>query len=158
TATKKILHAAGLEIRRERKTTHQFAPAEEHKFDWLKNLNIQTVLDIGANTGQFASEIHQVLPQAMVYSFEPLKDCYEQLIDTMKSVGNFKAFDYALGNETSEVEMHRSKFSPSSSILPMGTLHKGAFPFTSEGTLERIRIKRLDDIADSLKLTDNLLV
>jgi FkbM family methyltransferase len=76
----------------------------------------------------------------------------------MKHVQNFRAFDFALGEETSDIEMHRSEFSPSSSILPMGELHKQAFPFTSGEVLEKIVVKRLDDIADSLKLVDNLLI
>jgi FkbM family methyltransferase len=137
---------------------HKFAPAEEDKHNWLKSLNIRTVLDIGANTGQFAAEIHTILPEAMIYSFEPLKDCYQSLVESMKHVQRFRAFDFALGEEDLEIEMHRSEFSPSSSILPMGDLHKEAFPFTSGEMLEKIKVKRLDDITGSLNLVDNLLI
>jgi FkbM family methyltransferase len=163
TATKKILRAAGFELRRvnheqAQAAPYKFVPAEEDKFNWLKNLNIRTVLDIGANTGQFAADIHQILPEAAIYSFEPLRDCYAQLVESMKDVPKFKAFDFALGHEASEIEMHRSEFSPSSSILPMGELHKQAFPFTSGEVLERITVKRLDDMAANLKLVDNILV
>ena len=49
----------------------------------LEDMVYLTVLDVGANTGQFALEIHKILPQAMIYSFEPLKDCYEQLMHNM---------------------------------------------------------------------------
>jgi FkbM family methyltransferase len=163
TATKKLLHAAGFELRRVnhdpgKAEQYKFAPSEEDKFNWLKSLNIRTVLDIGANTGQFAADIHQILPEAMLYSFEPLKDCYRQLVENMKHVPNFRAFDFALGDDASEIEMHRSEFSPSSSILPMGDLHKQAFPFTSGEVLERIIIKRLDDVARDLELVDNILI
>jgi len=162
-AAAKLLHAAGFELRRvdpgsEMSMTHKFGPSYKDKFNWVRNLNIRTVLDVGANTGQFASYIHRILPDAMVYAFEPLKDCYERLAETMKGAPNFKAFDFALGNEASEIEMHRSKYSPSSSILPMSELHKQAFPFTREEVLERVTVKRLDDIAGSLKIVDNLLV
>lgn len=37
---------------------------------------INTVLNIGANVGQFVETIRRAVPQAMMYSFEPLKECY----------------------------------------------------------------------------------
>lgn len=152
---KKILknsfHAIGLELTR-------LDPAELNKFVWLTNQNIKTILDIGANTGQFARMIHEVLPEDMLYSFEPLGDCYKELIEKMKGVPNFKAFNFALGAEDVETRIHRSEFSPSSSLLPMGDLHKRAFPQTSRETLERITVKRLDGMADLLTCDGNLLV
>src|SRR5262249_47406759 len=153
----------GLEVRRvslERATagSRKFAPANEDKFNWLRNLNIRTILDIGANTGQFAAEIHAILPEATIYSFEPLRDCYEQLVTRMQGVPKFGAFAFALGSETSETEIRRSEFSPSSSMLRMGELHKQAFPFSSGEELERIALKQLDDVAGSLELVDNILI
>jgi FkbM family methyltransferase len=154
TATKKLLRAAGFELRR----IPEGEPLPENRFNWLKNLSIGAVLDIGANTGQFAMEIHKLLPDAAIYSFEPLHECYAQLTETMKNVSRFKAFNFALGEETSELTMHRSEYSPSSSILPMRELHKEAFPFTKGAVLEKIAVKRLDDIADSLTLPGNFMV
>lgn len=128
---KSSFHGVGLELTR-------LDPAELNKFVWLRNQNIGTILDIGANTGQFCQMIHEVLPEAMIYSFEPLRDCYEQLVANMKDVPNFKAFNFALGYEDSETEIHRSEFSPSSSLLPMGKLHREAFPQTIfQRTMER---------------------
>lgn len=148
---KKVFHTVGLDLKR-------LDPAELNKFVWLTNQNIKTILDIGANTGQFARMIHEVLPEAKVYSFEPLQDCYEELVEKMKGVPNFKAFNVALGAEDGETEIHRSEFSPSSSLLPMGDLHKRAFPQTSRETLERISVKRLDGMADLLTCDGGLLV
>src|SRR5262249_23066112 len=74
------------------------------------------------------------------------------------AVPKFRAFDFALGSETSEIEMHRSEFTPSSSILRMSAVHKEAFPFTSKEVLEKIVIKRLDDVAVTLDLAENILI
>jgi len=63
---KATFHLCGLDIRR----APRFEP-----YEWLKGMNIRTVLDIGANIGQFASQFHRLLPDARLYSFEPLEDC-----------------------------------------------------------------------------------
>ena len=133
-------------------------PAELNKFVWLRNRNINTILDVGANTGQFARMIHQALPSAMIYSFEPLGDCYEELVMSMKDVRNFRAFKFALGGGQFETHMHRSEFSPSSSILQMGELHRQAFPQTSRTKEERISVRALDDVVPDLECDDNLLI
>jgi len=125
---------------------------------WLLANNINTVFDIGANVGQFASLIHEVLPTATIYSFEPLKDCYEQLKKKMKGVDNFKAFNLALGDTNSLLTMHKSEHSPSSSMLPMANLHKQNYPHTHKNTTLEVRSARIDDVAKELKIENNLLI
>ena len=151
---KKILGAAGFELRR---INNKFEKKEDG-FKWIRNLNIRTVLDVGANTGQFAGEIHAILPEAAIYSFEPLRECYDLLVEKMSHLPKFRAFDFALGSEASEIDMHRSEFTPSSSILRMSELHKRAFPFTSKEALEKITVKRLDYVTGDLDLTENILI
>jgi FkbM family methyltransferase len=154
-AVKSILEATGFELRR---VNYKFEPRKENRFKWIRNLNIRTVLDVGANTGQFAGEIHAILPDAAIYSFEPLRECYELLVEKMRHVPKFRAFDFALGSEASEIEMHRSAFTPSSSILRMNNLHKQAFPFTNKDVLEKVAIKRLDDVTGAIDLVENILI
>lgn len=136
----------------------QIAEAERRRTLWLRNMNIETILDIGANTGQFAKSMHELFPKARLYSFEPLKDCYDELLVQFKKVPQFQAFNVALGDETGLVEIHRSEYSPSSSLLPMKELHKTCFPYTKEEIIQKINIVRLDDIADSLNLRKPMLV
>lgn len=125
---------------------------------WLKKMQIKTIFDIGANSGQFAAEIHQLFPEAMLYSFEPLPDCYSQLMANFQGTPNFKAFNLALGNETGYTEIYRSDYSLSSSLLPMAQTHKEAFPFTAGSTSEKIEIARLDDVASHLNIQKPFLI
>ena len=74
----------------------QFAPLEKDKFKWIQNMNIKTVIDVGAHIGQSALQFHKIFPDAMIYSFEPLHDCFLQLNDKLKNVQNFKSFNLAL--------------------------------------------------------------
>ena len=149
THIKKFFRIFGLDLRR----VPPFEP-----YEWLKGRNIQTVFDIGANVGQFARQIHRVLPDAMLYSFEPLEDCYNELLENMKHLPRFRAFNFALGDRSGQAEIYRNDYTPSSSLLPMEELHKQAFPFTDHATLEKIEVRRLDDVVGDLEVNENVLI
>jgi FkbM family methyltransferase len=125
---------------------------------WLLNSRIRTVFDVGANTGQFARAIHEVLPDAFIYSFEPLRDCFTELQKAMSEVRIFRGFNTALAEMEGEAEFYRSDWSPSSSLLPMEQLHKQNFPFTAGETKEKVKIRRLDDCAEELNIEKEILV
>jgi FkbM family methyltransferase len=125
---------------------------------WLRNSGIKTIFDVGANTGQFARAIHEVLPDAFIYSFEPLSDCFAELQRTMCNVKTFRAFQTALGDRDGEEVFYRSEWSQSSSLLPMGLLHKENFPFTARQSREIARVRKLDDYVDECMTNDNILV
>lgn len=66
------LHQMGLDIVRKSKSL---------KFTLLglHNLHIRTVIDVGANEGQFAKMILGKFPDAHIYCFEPLPDPFYKL-------------------------------------------------------------------------------
>ncbi len=136
----------------------QIAESEIRKIMWLKKTQIKTIFDIGANTGQFARYINQIFPQAILYSFEPLEDCYNELVSNFQEIPQFQAFNVALGNETTQMEIYRSQFSPSSSLLAMAELHKDAFPHTQDQTVYKVDVVRLSDIAQKLHLQKPILI
>lgn len=130
----------------------------QDNFTWLQRNNIKTVLDIGANTGQFAKLIHEVLPKAKIYSFEPIPSVYELL---KKNTANqdlpVTCMPYALGAEDGEMEMNVNDFSPSSSMLDITDIHKKNFKFAQKTRKENITIRKLDGIP-SLDIVDNLFI
>lgn len=139
---------------------HRIPEYEKNKFLWLIALNINTVLDIGANIGQFALEISKFLPNANIYSFEPLRDVYAELIKNSRNIKNFRAFNFAIGDLNGTANIKRNKFSPSSSLLDMGNLHREAFPFTSCIWEEEITARRLDAVVkkEGIELIPNILI
>jgi FkbM family methyltransferase len=56
-----------------------------------------------------ARMIHGILPEASIVSFEPLEDCYRQLRFNMRDVARFTAFNYAVGDASARVGMHRNE-------------------------------------------------
>lgn len=152
--TLKLLNGLGYQVRK----NEYVVQAERSKTKWLENLSIKTVLDIGANEGQFARHINQILPEAKIYAFEPLKDCYEKLNDNFKDSKTFKAFNVALGEKAEEATIHRTDFSQSSSLLPILDLHRESFPFAKDEQLALVKIVRLDDLEEELILEKPVLV
>jgi FkbM family methyltransferase len=136
---------------------HRYRP-EADQWQMWRNEGIKTVLDIGANTGQFAVQARGALPEAYIYSFEPLKECFDKIKTTFKNDDKFEAFNFALGDKKEEVVMNKSAYSPSSSLLPMAESHKKLFPHTKEHTPESIEVRKLDDAAQGMDLESEILI
>jgi FkbM family methyltransferase len=126
---------------------------------WLLQMNINTILDVGANVGQFATLAHQVFPSARIYSFEPLTDCFEQL--KLRLPKNSEAFNVALGDCNAQIDFFKARSSPSSSFLRMNAMHVEVFPDTKDGqedTPVKVNVRKLDEMAGDLDLRDNILL
>ena len=128
------------------------------KQPWIQNQRIATVIDIGASVGDFAFTIRPILPQAQIYSFEPLPDCFEAMLRHMRTAQKFKAFNLAIGDQSGELTFHRNQHAPSSSFLPMTETHKNAFPSTETSQVVKVKVERLDTLAQQLTIVDPLLV
>ncbi len=125
---------------------------------WFRCLDINTVIDIGANVGQFSILIHEILPKCNIYAFEPLNDCYKKLREKMSEISRLKAYNLALGDTKGVLEFYSNYFSPSSSALPMADLHKQNFPFTEQTELVQVKLTTLDSAAQNIELLDNILI
>jgi FkbM family methyltransferase len=130
----------------------------DRKWQWVRRHNIATVFDVGANVGQFSAAIFSVLPEARVYAFEPLSDCYKLLCRKFQGNAKFKAFNVALSNTNGEAQIHCNAFSPSSSLLQMAELHQQAFPYAAATTLETVQTRTLSSLVDDLVLKPEILI
>ncbi len=126
---------------------------------WIQQMQVRTILDIGASEGNFAFTVRPLFPNAMIYSFEPLPGVYAALARNLAGVERFRAFNLGIGENDTEMTIHQSQHSPSSSFLEMGDLHKQAFP-TSAAVAEEVKVKvaRLDGLSDQLAIEEPLLV
>jgi len=133
---------------------------EEHRkrLRWLRQMGVKTIVDVGANTGQFSRFMHAFIPEAQIYAFEPLPDCYKELLNHFTGNPKFKAFNVAVGNQSGEVTVFRNDFTPSSSLLPMAELHKENFPQTRREQAQILPIARLDDLLNDFPLERPLLL
>ena len=130
------------------------------KWAWLQNFGINSVLDIGANDGEFSEFVTSVFPNAAVYSFEPLESVYSKLVENLKNKPGYKAFNVGLSNINGDMDFFMSSSSPSSSLLPMENLHKELYPFAAGQTKCVVKVARLDDFIreNQIPIGENLLI
>ena len=112
----------------------------------------KTVIDVGANVGQFAVASSKIFPDSRVYSFEPNPPCAIQLKKNVTELGNVKVYELALGETAGEIEFHVNSHSHSSSILPLASSHLEAFPDARENSLIRVKVSTLDKVFEDIEL------
>lgn len=131
---------------------------QELNVKWLQYLKLRTILDIGANVGQFAQAARAVFPYAKVYSFEPIPKCFVQLEKQMKNDDKFQALNIGLGASNGSMLFEYNQYSPSSSFLKMTNTHTNAFPHTAKVENIEVRIERLDAVVGRLDIQQPLLI
>jgi FkbM family methyltransferase len=120
--------------------------------DQLNRHNIDTVLDVGANIGQYSQGLRKAGFKGRIISFEPTSMAFNILKAKAVSDRKWEIYQFALGEFNGYSSIHISRHSPSSSILQMTELHLEASPGSEYLNDERIEIKTLDSIYDDLKL------
>ncbi len=110
------------------------------------NRDISTLVDVGANRGQFSLAAISKKPNMIVYAFEPLLTPLRTFQEIFKNFKNVKIYNYALGDFDSEVDMHLSSKDDSSSLLKITALQNEHFPGTQETGVTRIKVTTLDNL------------
>lgn len=105
------------------------------------------VYDIGAADGTYAAALAEVATVSEVIAFEPLSDSYAELERRARENPRIRCFRLALGDGTGQVELRRSAWRDTSSVLPVGETIRSEFPLAAEiqGT-ETVDLARLDDV------------
>lgn len=111
----------------------------------LKEHEVNTVLDVGANVGQYALYLRSLGYRGQIVSFEPLADAHASLLRASRSdpawhVAPRMAIGFLPGLATINV----SSNSVSSSILPMLPAHLDAAPESKYVRSEQVQVERID--------------
>lgn len=108
--------------------------------------DFRTVVDVGANRGQFALFAAHRFPRAALWCFEPLPSARAKLQTILRSRSNATVFDVALAAQSGEHEMHVTRHDDSSSLHAVGPRQLEEFPGTDEVSLVPVRVARLDEV------------
>lgn len=114
----------------------------------LKKFNIDLVLDVGANKGQFSSSIRRFGYQGKIVSFEPLKNAHDQLIRISKDDDKWDVYQrIAVGDHDGQIEINVAGNSVSSSILPMLKSHSDVAKGSEYVGKESVDICKIDTVS-----------
>ncbi len=112
---------------------------------WIASLDIGTVLDIGANEGQFSSSLRQLRPDVFIHCFEPNLEAAQALMSHFQGDPRTAIHTFGLGSLAGTATLRLNTFSPSSSLLRLASTHRQNFPHAMETSSVEIPIRRLDD-------------
>lgn len=109
---------------------------------------VDTVIDVGANRGQFARQARKFFPNAVIHCFEPLPEAAEALKKWAASeAGQVDVHQMAVGAESGKVMMwEHIDHDPSSSLLQTTDTTEELFPQTRRRRQVQVSICTLDAI------------
>ena len=108
------------------------------------------VVDIGANNGQWISEVISRGYKGNALCIEPLKKNYEIL--NSRNINSISTLNCAVGNKNGYTSIYKaSNGGLSSSILELGSYHKNAAPNIKFIGEEKVKISKLSKILKNTK-------
>lgn len=133
-----VAHRAGFDVTRETFKRHFVASLRQHGID--------AVLDIGANTGQFAEELRRAAFTGHIVSVEPLGDAFAVLERAAQEDSTWLTHRAAVGAHAGVLTMNVAGNSVSSSVLPMLARHSDAAPQTAYVSTEDVPATTVVDL------------
>lgn len=116
----------------------------------FSKLDISLVIDVGANNGQYGLEIRREGYTGTIYSFEPLIDAYERLLQNTYGDKKWQVHSRcAVGDSIAEVEINVAGNSYSSSIKEMLPSHISAAPNSGTVGTNYAKMITLDSLIDT---------
>lgn len=118
----------------------------------------QTVIDVGANVGQFAIAASRLFRGARIYSIEPDPITAELLRKNTSRDSNISISVVALGDFVGEMKFYVNRDSQVSSLLPLGDDRMSAFPGSTVESELKVPITTLDKLLLNKDLVHPILL
>jgi FkbM family methyltransferase len=129
---------------------HRVLAGTEHRY--VLTQGIKTIIDVGANRGQFALAARKFSPTATIISFEPLAEPAAIYRKVFAGDEHATLHQVAIGPSVESRQMHVSARDDSSSLLRISSAQVANFPGTEEvGTIE-VSVSPLEKFASAKEL------
>ena len=125
---------------------------------WLIDSNINTIIDIGANIGEFTLIFSELFPNAIIHAFEPLPECFSQLEKRTELFTNIYNYNIALGSKKEIKTIFYSSWHPASSFKEMTVEHKKRYPKSSINTEINVNVEKLDEVKFKSDIKNNIFI
>jgi FkbM family methyltransferase len=142
---KRALNSLGVEA-------HRFHPASSplaRLIAAMRAFEVDLVLDVGANAGQYGADLRAGGYEGRIASFEPVTRAHAQLVQRSRHDQKWTVHPRcALGAYEGEIEINISANSVSSSVLPMLESHVNAAPGSAYVGQETAPMTTMDGIVE----------
>src|ERR1035437_2129095 len=135
-----VLRSAGLEMH----WIHPLGTTAPRRRAMMEHLGVDTVLDVGANVGQYALQLRDGGYKQLIVSFEPLAEAFAVIQARARPDSHWNVLNMAIGAEDGEADINVAGNSVSSSLLTMLETHVRYAPGSKYVSRERVRVKTLD--------------
>jgi FkbM family methyltransferase len=125
-------------------------PPEIRRARLLAWKDIDIVVDVGANAGQFGARIRAAGYRGRIISFEPLSQAFEALQRTVADDPHWDCHRLALGARAGRESLNVSADLEASSVLEMEDRHLRHCPASAYVGVETIEVATLDGLTTSL--------
>ena len=117
---------------------------------WFPKNKIRSVLDVGANKGQFIQTSLALLPDTPIYAFEPIPEVAQKLKERYSTIEHINIFQVALGVQREALLLHISQFLPASSLLKPQKQLLSEFPEVKIRDSVEVVVERLDTLIQAI--------
>ena len=118
----------------------------------FSRLDVQTILDVGANAGQYGSRVRSFGYRGRIISFEPLREEFARLRQTAAAAPPWDCFQIALGADQARRAINVSSASDFSSFLERQRFLDELDPAASSSRSEIVDVRTLDGLLPQLGL------
>lgn len=142
---RRVLNELGYEIRR---VNGHSAGSSPDMWTWLRaSGGIKTIIDIGANNGEFAEYLSSYFDATRTIVIEPLPGCVAQIRQRDKAIRNLTIFECAVSDHEGQATLFENAYAPASSLLPVSSISAEEFPQTAgQQKAVEVVVRRLDDL------------
>jgi FkbM family methyltransferase len=144
---KSLKHTVRQMVRRTGLDVVRYSPdrfPELQRLEWIRQAEINYVVDVGANAGQWSGRLRDSGYDGDLVSFEPLSKAFAELSRRTVTDRAWTARQEAIGEFDGEATIHVAANSWSSSLLEMEDRHLASAPESAYVTTERVAVQTLD--------------
>lgn len=134
---------------------HHVAASTEHQ-KCIRNLKFDTLIDVGANHGQFSLLCINEMKDIKIIAFEPILKCFNKYNEIFKKYPKVKSYNVGLSDIKKSKNIYLSHSIDSSSFLTQKQQNK-IFPGTSNSSTTEAKLDKLDNYYD-LFLNNRILL
>jgi FkbM family methyltransferase len=142
-SVKSAARRIGLEIRHHR-------PFSRRRMNRMREAGVATVIDVGANAGQYGRELREAGYKGTIVSLEPLPSAFVDLERAAAKDGLWQCLNVAAGVEEARLPLNVASNRASSSLLSMTDAHTAGAPTVGMVGHEVVTVRPLDDLGLSI--------